>query len=114
MKKNKNFLEFIPQINEKIEFYEENGLIILKKKHNGIFDKIAQKIFFTPEESKIKLEGYGSDVFKLIDGKKDIITIGQELKKQYGNEIEPLYERLAQFIQILYNNDIVKLKKKSE
>ncbi len=63
MKRNKNFLEFIPEVNDKIEFYEKNELVYLKKKHN---------------------------------------------------HIEPLYERLSQFIQILYNNDIVKLKKKSE
>ena len=110
MKRNKNFLEFIPEVNEKIEFYEKNDLVYLKKKHNHIFDKIAQKMFFTPKESNIKLEGYGSDVFRMIDGKANIIEIGNK----YGDEVEPLYERLSQFIQILYNNDIVKLKKKSE
>ena len=114
MKRNKNFLEFIPEVNEKIEFYEKNDLVYLKKKHNHIFDKIAQKMFFTPKESNIKLESYGSDVFRMIDGKANIIEIGNKLKEQYGDEVEPLYERLSQFIQILYNNDIVKLKKKSE
>ena len=114
MKRNKNFLEFIPEVNEKIEFYEKNDLVYLKKKHNHIFDKIAQKMFFTPKESNIKLEGYGSDVFRMIDGKANIIEIGSKKKEKYGDEVEPLYERLSQFIQILYNNDIVKLKKKSE
>ena len=114
MKIKKNFLWFIPEVNEKIEFYEKNELVYLKKKHNHIFDKIAQKMFFTPKESNIKLEGYGSDVFRMIDGKANIIEIGNKLKEKYGDEVEPLYERLSQFIQILYNNDIVKLKKKSE
>ena len=50
----------------------------------------------------------------MIDGKANIMEIGNKLKEQYGDEVEPLYERLSQFIQILYNNDIVKLKKKSE
>ena len=66
MKRNKNFLEFIPEVNDKIEFYEKDDLVYLVKKHNHIFDKIAQKMFFTPKESNIKLEGYGSDVFRMI------------------------------------------------
>ena len=106
MKRNKNFLEFIPEVNEKIEFYEKNELVYLKKKHNHIFDKIAQKMFFTPKESNIKLEGYGSDVFRMIDGKANIIEIGSKLKEKYGDEVEPLYERLSQFIQILYTKRI--------
>ncbi len=111
-KQNKNFLEYIPKRNEEIEFYEKDDLIVLKKEHKGLFNKIAQKMFFAPSSTNLTLESYGSDVYRMIDGKKSILEIGQELKEKYGDEVEPLYERLSQYINILYSNGIVELKEK--
>lgn len=43
MKRNKNFLEFIPEVNDKIEFYEKDDLVYLVKKHNHILIRLLKR-----------------------------------------------------------------------
>ena len=56
---------------------------------------------------KIKLDEYGSAVWKLCDGKRTVDQIGDELKKKYGKTVEPLYERLVIFIGILKREGLI-------
>lgn len=111
MKKKENYLERIPLKNEKLGWKaEENGLVTLEITNKGIFNKIAQKFFKKPKISYVHLDELGSFVWPLIDGEKDIIKIGEEVKEHFGEKAEPLYERLAKFFQILESYGFVKFK----
>lgn len=44
---------------------------------------------------------YGSYIWEKINGQKTIYEIGKELSKDFGAEIEPLYQRMALFIRTL-------------
>ena len=56
---------------------------------------------------RIKLDEYGSAVWKLCDGKRTVVQIGDELQKKYGKSVEPLYERLAIFIGVLKREGLI-------
>ena len=84
-KQKKNYLDYIPQVNK-------------------MFNRIAQKVFKKPRYSFIKLDEFGSCVWREIDGKKTIYEIGQILKVQHQKAAEQLYERLAKFMGILEHN----------
>ena len=102
MKKEENFLKKIPV---KQEFFtwsaDSEGNVTLEIENKGFFNKIAQKIFKKPRISYVHLDKTGSFVWPLLDGEKDIITLGELVKERFGKEAEPLYERLAKFFQIL-------------
>lgn len=109
MKKEKrNYLDYIPGQSEQITWEKkENGLIVIKVQHTGLFNCIAQFIFHKPKFSYVDLDVFGSFVWTQIDGKKTIYEIGQAVKSEFGEKAEPLYERLARFIVILRNNGYV-------
>lgn len=112
-KNGKNYLEWIPVKNPEFKWTEDaKGIVTVDMVHKGIFDKIAQKIFFTPEVSHIKLDQYGSFVWKQIDGSRDLIGIGQMVGDKFGENAEPLYERLSRYFETLKNNKFVIMKKK--
>ena len=52
----------------------------------------------------------GSFVWPLLDGEKDIVAIGVLVKEHFGEEAEPLYERLAKYFQILDSYSFVEWK----
>jgi len=56
---------------------------------------------------RIRLDNYGWGVWKLINGKRDVRTIGRLLSGRFGKEIEPLYPRLAKFLAYLQNLKLV-------
>ncbi len=109
MKNKENFLEKKPQKNNEIGWKNENGNVTLEIENKGFFNRLAQKLLKKPKISYIHLDDMGSFIWPLIDGKTDIITLGEKVKEHFGDKAEPLYERLSKYIKILESYGFVKL-----
>ena len=104
-KKADNFLDYIPKHNSLYEYRtNEKGMIEVGMLNRGLFNRIAQIFFKRPKISWIELEGMGSFIWNQIDGKRNVYEIGKLVKEKYGQEAEPLYERLSTYIKILHNS----------
>lgn len=107
-----NFLEFIPEKSSQLKWHTDNkGTVTLDIENTGFFNRLAQKVFLKPEFTHVHLDELGSFVWPLIDGKKDIIELGKEVKEHFGEKSEPLYPRLAKYFQILESYHFIKLNK---
>lgn len=108
----KNYLEFIPEKSEALTWKtDKKGVVTLDIKNTGLLNKIAQKVFLKPEVTHVHLDELGSFVWPLIDGKKNIIELGEVVEQEFGENASPLYERLAKFFQILESYHFIELKK---
>ena len=111
MKKKKdteNFLERIPVRNPLISWtVDDENIVTLEIKNTGFFNRLAQKLFNKPPVTFIHLDETGSFVWPLVDGEKDIISLGISVKEHFGDKAEPLYERLAKFFQILESYNFI-------
>jgi len=113
MKKNKaNFLDFIPYYSPKITHSEKDGIVTVDMYHKGFYARVAQKVFRRPCVSHIKLDTYGSFVWKNINGENTVGEIGDIIKAEFGKNVEPLYPRLVQYMRILNNNKFICYKEK--
>lgn len=101
-----NYVDKIPQINKKWEEIE-GGLVEVTVENKGFYNTLAQKVFKKPRYSFIKLDDYGSCVWKQIDGKKTVYEIGQILKKEHKGASNQLYERLSTYFGILEQNHYI-------
>ena len=102
VKKETNYLEKIPKKPEHISWTkDDNGIVTISYENKGIFNRIAQKLFHKPKISYVHFDKFGSFVWPLIDGKKDILALGKDVEAEFGEEEHPLYERLAKFFQIM-------------
>ncbi len=109
--KSENYLERCPMRTEKIQWsVSEDKMITLDIENTGFFNRLAQKIFARPKVSHIHLDKIGSFVWTLMDGEKDIIVLGGLVKEHFGDEAEPLYERLAKYFQILDSYSFIEWK----
>lgn len=112
MKKNdkkdgRNYVDKIPQINDKKWEVLEDGIVEVTIENTGFYNSLAQKLFKKPRYSFIKLDEYGSCVWQQIDGKKSIYQIGQVLKTQHKGASNQLYERLSTYFGILERNGYI-------
>lgn len=74
-KKSENYLDFIPVINPKNDWSEgEDGIATIHMVHRGFYATIAQKVFHTPRVSHIKLDEYGSFLWKRINGERTVVN----------------------------------------
>lgn len=111
MKKTKtsnNYLEYVPTKKALLRYStDDNGIVTLEKENKGIVNAVAQKLLKKPKISYIHLDEMGSYIWLLIDGKASILQMGQLVKQKFGDDCEPLYERLSQYIKILASNGFV-------
>ena len=106
-----NSLESIPEKTSVAWEGDGNGNVTLKLKNEGVLNKILQLLLKKPQISYIHLDEMGSFVWKQIDGKATINVIGKNVKENFGEKAEPLYERLIKYINILEEYKFIKIKK---
>lgn len=104
-----NVLEMIPT--HQIDFEERDGTIYLLEPRfrNRIFLKYVLPRMKHPYV-KIALDEFGTYVWKRINGHKTVYEIGNELKSEYGTKVEPVYERLGLFVNMLAQRQFVSLR----
>jgi len=98
---------------QRLYTFEENAgngkVIIVRPKWKL---PLAKKLFgrFTKSQNfRIKLDDLGSAVWKNCDGKYSVKEIGEILGKEFGQEIEPIYDRLIKFILQLQRNKFIEI-----
>jgi hypothetical protein len=112
MEINSELMQCIPHKNVAWEVDpDKNQVVLLKPKSRWHFlDR-----YFRPKINKpyyrINLDLVGTNVWQHIDGKKTVKEIGVLLKNDLGSGVEPVYERLQQFIISLQRNKFILLQK---
>lgn len=87
-----------------------NGLAVLlvPKFQNRYLAK-----WLTPRLSKpnfrVKLDAYGSFVWSQCDGNTTVAEMAEKMREQFGEKAEPLYDRIAKFLQRLEREDFLRL-----
>lgn len=105
---NENYLERIPLRSDKLGWSTgDDGLVTLEIENIGFMNRIAQKFFKKPKVSYVHLDEMGSFVWPVMDGEKDLVKIGEEVKAHFGEKAEPLYPRLAQYFKILESYNFI-------
>lgn len=108
-----NYLERIPVRSEKLRYESDGqGKVTIIKENRGIFNRLAQITIKKPKISYIHLDEIGSCIWPLIDGERDIISLGVLLKERLGEKAEPLYERLAKYFKVLESYGFITFRKK--
>ena len=58
---------------------------------------------------KIKLDEFGSCVWQQIDDRTTVMQIAGNLKERFGERVEPVYERLGLFVNLLARRKFIVL-----
>ncbi len=94
-----------------------------EKKGDGLIDllkpkfkhRLVKKII--PHQKKpyfkIKLDEIGSFIWGLCDGCATVKELGEILKEKFGDQVEPVYDRLALFLQNLEKHQFISYKNHS-
>ncbi|MBQ8606405.1 MAG: PqqD family protein [Clostridia bacterium] len=106
----KNYLDKKPRRKDGLEWsVGDDEMVTLQIENKGVFNRIFQVLLKKPKISYIHLDKMGSFVWPLLDGEKTITELGIPVKEHFGDEAEPLYERLAKYFQILESYKFITL-----
>jgi hypothetical protein len=109
-KKEGNFLNLIPEINCRWESDQEGKVYLLVPRFKNYWmKKIALKLGKS-ELVKIFLDEIGTRSWQLIDGRRTVREIGEYMEENMGDTVKPVYERLIEFMSILFRNKFILFK----
>lgn len=101
------YLKLIPKRNEEIELRKIDGKYYLLIPMTSKLDFLARKLH--GDYRRLELDEIGVFVWELCDGTRTIEEIGKKMKEKFGENVEPLYERLVTFILELYKRNLILL-----
>ena len=105
--KKANYLDLHPLRLHSEEISDENivTVIIPKFKNKFIVQYIVPKM--KSPDIKLKLDEIGSTTWILLDGKKNVREISNLLMEKFGDNIEPVNQRLTKFLTGLYEQRLI-------
>ncbi len=105
-----NLLDLIPIKIINTQKNEDGKITILKPKFKNKFmlKYVVPKL--NNPNFKVNLDEFGSFVWEQIDGNLTVEKIGENLKKHFKEDIEPVYERLSLFIQSIERYKFIEYK----
>ena len=93
--------------------FEERGDgtidVLLPRYGNNRVGRLVGSIF-NKRPVRIQLDDIGASVWRLCDGRRTVRDIGTSLQQEFGDRIEPVYERLEVFLKQMSNAGIITLK----
>ena len=103
-------LSLIPVHNIKWNETEDSKIDLLtpkikNEKIRRFFGKGDQHDYY-----KVHLDDIGSSVWKLIDGQNTVELIAKRIHTKFGAKIEPVFERLGEFIRQLHQKKFIAFK----
>jgi hypothetical protein len=109
-KQETNLLDLIPETNCRWDRADDGRIYLLVPRFkNKIMRHIGLRLGRS-EWVKIFLDEIGTRSWDLIDGSRTVAEIGETLEREMGEKVNPVYERLAEFMVILHRNRFVILR----
>lgn len=95
-----NLLDIVFRISDAFSYeVDEDGIVTVEEKQDHKIQRFLRKLKIDiPEQKWVTLDEIGSFVFRQIDGRKTVREIGEALETQYGESVQPLYERLSLYL----------------
>lgn len=101
-KHKENYLDHVFRRAAAIEWdCDAKGNVTLIVENKGLFNRIAQKLIQKPEKTQLHLDKIGSFVWMKFDGTRSVYEIAMEVKREFGQKADPLYDRLTAYMEML-------------
>lgn len=82
----------------------EGGCVVTYRVNRGFGAKFVRKLIQAPQISRIKLEEIG---IQHMDGQRTVRKLADLVGEAFGEKAEPRYERLAEYMRSLPNNEFI-------
>jgi hypothetical protein len=94
----------------KYEDPEKTKALIYFPRFKSKTGKRLGKFYGFKMDRKLHLDEYGTAVWIVCNGRATVREIGEVLSEQYGEKVEPLHERLSEFLRVLERNEFIKFR----
>jgi hypothetical protein len=104
-----NLYELKPRQKRSFEELEDGAVAVLVPRYgNNVVGRLLKRVL-NERPVRVRLEDVGASVWRLCDGDRTVLEIGEKLQSEYGDRIEPLYDRLELFLKQMHRAGLIDL-----
>jgi len=90
---------------------ESHGKVVLiMPRFRSRAGKVLLRILKKDNVVRVHLDEVGSAVWLMCDGRRQVRDIAEELHRRFGERVEPLYGRLANFFMTMERQRFIRMK----
>jgi hypothetical protein len=104
-----NLYELTPRRRRDFEERDDGTVDVLVPRYGGGRVGRLLRSVLNNKPVRVQLDDIGTKVWRLCDGRRTVLDIGTELQDAYGERIEPLYDRLGQFLEQMRKSGLIDL-----
>jgi len=95
-----NPLDMVFAVNDKLDYeVDDRQLVTVLVHQDHWIQRIARRLRLRiPDTRKIRLDEYCSYVLLCLDGKRTVKEVGELMVEKFGDQANPVYERLFIFL----------------
>ncbi|MDP8255175.1 MAG: PqqD family protein [Candidatus Alcyoniella australis] len=103
----RNFLTLVP-LQRPADITGDPGCVVIhaprfRSKIGQFFGRLLRR----SEQLSLKLDERSAYCWKLIDGERNVQQICDQMQQRFGDEVEPVVQRIMQLLQIFERNRLV-------
>ena len=105
-----NLLDLRPERSAEWETGEDGRVVLLIPKFRNPFmvrwvlPMLSSKVF------RVKLDTFGSFVWKACDGSSTVEDLGEHMRREFGESAEPVFERIGTFLRKLEREEFIRIR----
>jgi hypothetical protein len=103
----KNFLEMVPGRNYRSEAHDDGTADVIIPRYGKSFVGRILSAFLKNTPIRIHLDKVGTRTWELCDGSRPVLEIGKCLQREFGSEIDPVFDRLELFFRQMENQRLI-------
>jgi len=104
-----NLLELRPERNAQWETTEDGSVVLLIPKFRNPFMVRWVLPMLSHQVFRVKLDSFGSFVWKQLDGVTPVEALGARMKREFGDAAEPVFERIGKFLNKLEREEFIRI-----
>ncbi|MFH1754235.1 MAG: PqqD family protein [Candidatus Latescibacterota bacterium] len=109
-KQPKNLLDLVPEQNYPFRQRDDGTVDVLTPRYGTNFIARTMSSIFKNTPVCIHLDQIGTRTWCLCDGKRSVHEIGENLHREFGKKIEPVWERLGVFFKHMESQRMIRWK----
>ena len=96
-----NLLGLAPRRVAEWEVLEDRVVLLRPKPGTAGFRGLMDRFFHAMSARRIRLDEVGSFAWSHLDGKRTVAEVGELLRAEFGERVDPVDERLGQLVWVL-------------
>jgi hypothetical protein len=85
----------------------ERVVVVRPKPSGGGLRVLLDRFFYSLSARRLRLDEIGSAGWRLIDGERTVGEIAGELRREFGERVEPAEERFGHLVRVFRQEDLV-------